>query len=328
MDPSAIAMLSGFMQNASSTAGNVINFVSQLLTNKSNRQNVDNTNAANAQLAQQANQWSIEQWNRENAYNTPAAQIQRFRDAGLNPSLIYGQENLAANSPAVSSAAGTQAPAMLSAPTIDPYVGLQEKLINAQANKLDTESKVMKEKLPKELQQLDSITNNIVANTNKVNTDIEVLLENKALVHEDARRLMLENQFLMRTLDDRVKIVQHDEKVRLVEAKYIEDNMRKQLRVMDKTLEVMQSQKELNEASKNQLEAVRHQIMYHGNKEIDAMTRYYDKQTGYVGTKTVLAPVEAFTGLIREGTNAVVAVRTGKQPPSPYNPWNNPSHTW
>lgn len=32
-------------------------------------------------------------WDKQNAYNTPEQQMQRFRDAGLNPHLIYGQGN-------------------------------------------------------------------------------------------------------------------------------------------------------------------------------------------------------------------------------------------
>jgi len=32
-------------------------------------------------------------WNMQNAYNSPSAQMQRFRDAGLNPNLVYGQSN-------------------------------------------------------------------------------------------------------------------------------------------------------------------------------------------------------------------------------------------
>lgn len=34
-------------------------------------------------------------WNMQNEYNSPAAQMQRFKDAGLNPNLIYGQQNTA-----------------------------------------------------------------------------------------------------------------------------------------------------------------------------------------------------------------------------------------
>ncbi len=40
---------------------------------------------------------NIQQWNRENQYNTPQAQMKRFKDAGLNPNLIYGQSNTASS---------------------------------------------------------------------------------------------------------------------------------------------------------------------------------------------------------------------------------------
>ncbi len=35
-------------------------------------------------------QWNREQWDIQNEYNLPANQMQRLRDAGLNPNLIYG----------------------------------------------------------------------------------------------------------------------------------------------------------------------------------------------------------------------------------------------
>lgn len=37
------------------------------------------------------NQWDMLRY--QNAYNTPAAQMQRYREAGLNPNLIYSQGN-------------------------------------------------------------------------------------------------------------------------------------------------------------------------------------------------------------------------------------------
>lgn len=33
---------------------------------------------------------SLSDWNMQNAYNSPAAQMQRLKDAGLNPNLVYG----------------------------------------------------------------------------------------------------------------------------------------------------------------------------------------------------------------------------------------------
>ena len=60
----------------------------------------------NLQLAKLQNQWNISQWNNENAYNSPAAQIERMKEAGLNPDMMYGggvSGNLAASSPSMTS---------------------------------------------------------------------------------------------------------------------------------------------------------------------------------------------------------------------------------
>lgn len=61
----------------------------------------------NLMLARTQNQWNIEQWQRENDYNSPTAQMARFRAAGLNPNLIYGQSNTAASSPTLTSGAAS-----------------------------------------------------------------------------------------------------------------------------------------------------------------------------------------------------------------------------
>lgn len=42
-------------------------------------------------LTDQANAHEIEMWEKQNAYNTPAAQMERLKDAGLNPMLAYTQ---------------------------------------------------------------------------------------------------------------------------------------------------------------------------------------------------------------------------------------------
>ena len=48
------------------------------------------TREYNLMLARQQNQWNLDQWQRENDYNSPSAQMSRFREAGLNPDLMYG----------------------------------------------------------------------------------------------------------------------------------------------------------------------------------------------------------------------------------------------
>lgn len=45
------------------------------------------------ELAQFNNDLAVENWKMQNAYDSPAAQMQRYQEAGLNPNLIYGQQN-------------------------------------------------------------------------------------------------------------------------------------------------------------------------------------------------------------------------------------------
>lgn len=93
---------------ASSFAGNI-----------ANNKNIDNQIAAqkeenqknrdwNLNLARMQNQWNVEQWYRENQYNTPSAQMARYKAAGLNPDLMYGQQNLSAVSPEMTAGDGSQ----------------------------------------------------------------------------------------------------------------------------------------------------------------------------------------------------------------------------
>lgn len=94
---SAIASIAG---NIASNA-NINNQISE--QKRENQANRD----WNLNLARLQNRWNIDQWNRENAYNSPSAQMARYKAAGLNPDLIYGQQNLAAASPEMTSGDGS-----------------------------------------------------------------------------------------------------------------------------------------------------------------------------------------------------------------------------
>lgn len=77
---------------------------------KAQQQENDKNRQYNLMLAKQQNQWNLDQWNRENAYNDPTAQMQRLRNAGLNPDLVYGSgsaANLSAPSPEMTAGEGS-----------------------------------------------------------------------------------------------------------------------------------------------------------------------------------------------------------------------------
>lgn len=53
--------------------------------------NTNKTIKANKQLAEYSYSKDLEMWNRQNDYNSPLSQMNRYKEAGLNPNLIYGQ---------------------------------------------------------------------------------------------------------------------------------------------------------------------------------------------------------------------------------------------
>lgn len=98
---------------ASGTAGGIIGAITQRRQAKRNFKYQQQLNEQvfqhNQKLAEQQNQMNIEQWNRENEYNSPLAQAQRLQAAGLNPDLVaQGLGGISAQSPMLT--AGTPYP--------------------------------------------------------------------------------------------------------------------------------------------------------------------------------------------------------------------------
>jgi len=62
-----------------------------ILGARTSRKNTAATIAANKEMAEYSYGKNLEMWHRQNEYNLPTAQMQRFKEAGLNPNLIYGQ---------------------------------------------------------------------------------------------------------------------------------------------------------------------------------------------------------------------------------------------
>ena len=79
-DPITVAAIAGGAQ----LAGQGINALTQGNLNKKTRQ-------YNQQMYNQQRQHSLQDWTMQNDYNSPAAQMQRLKMAGLNPNLVYGK---------------------------------------------------------------------------------------------------------------------------------------------------------------------------------------------------------------------------------------------
>lgn len=113
----------------SAAGGNLLGAGASLVGSLFGKESSDNANEANIQIARETNalqermfnqqlQWNLDQWNRNNAYNTPANQVKRFREAGLNPYLMMqGGAGVGQSS---GPAAGANVP-QLHTPQIQPY---------------------------------------------------------------------------------------------------------------------------------------------------------------------------------------------------------------
>lgn len=93
--------------------GAAISAIGSFFGNKSNRKQSaeaferESKFAREERLAQQ--QWIEQMYEKNNSYNSPAAQMQRLKDAGLNPDLMYSQGN-------VGNATAPEAPAQAPTP--------------------------------------------------------------------------------------------------------------------------------------------------------------------------------------------------------------------
>lgn len=132
-------------------------------------------NQYNIDAATTAYERNLEQWNRQNAYNSPGQQMLRFKAAGLNPNLIYGQGSAGnANSSPQMSTPNVSAPQM-TAPQKGAYdwsATIQNALQNAsmffQLKKQSSDAKIrdaeallmqteVKERIQRSKMALDSL---------------------------------------------------------------------------------------------------------------------------------------------------------------------------
>lgn len=102
----------------------------------------------NLMLAQQQNAWNVEQWERENEYNSPEAITERLRKGKINPDLFYGggAQNMSASSPMMTSGApstATDMSALGQKPTLGQAIqsALRDSMLGAQIDNIKANTK-------------------------------------------------------------------------------------------------------------------------------------------------------------------------------------------
>lgn len=91
------------------------------------------------------NEYNMEMWKLQNEYNTPANQMKRYLEAGLNPNLIYSQGNAgnASSAPEMTAHQGSFAKALGLAQLVLQVKNMsaQNRNLNAQTSNIDAQTK-------------------------------------------------------------------------------------------------------------------------------------------------------------------------------------------
>lgn len=116
---------------AGSVLGSIIggssNAAAQRRANATNLQIARETNAQNYRIFQEQQQFNENQFNRWLDYSTPAAQRQRYEDAGINPYMAVGQLQNGTPSSALTSASSSP----MQGTQVQPALGLGDALQNS-----------------------------------------------------------------------------------------------------------------------------------------------------------------------------------------------------
>lgn len=86
----AAPLVGGAIAGAGSIFGGALGLFGSSKAANASLQATRETNKANRELAEYQNDWNLAQWNRQNAYNTPAEQRKRYEEAGINPYFALG----------------------------------------------------------------------------------------------------------------------------------------------------------------------------------------------------------------------------------------------
>lgn len=103
------------------------------------------------QMQDRQNEFNLDMWNRANVYNSPASQMQRFKDAGLNPNLIYskgtaGQAGGLTSAPITTPNTKPYQRAQNVAPKVNLLEYMNARSLQAQTNNVDANTLVQEQK--------------------------------------------------------------------------------------------------------------------------------------------------------------------------------------
>lgn len=177
--------------------------LSTYFNSRTAKRNTDATNQSNRELAEYAYSKDLEMWQKNNAYNTPASQMERLKNAGLNPNLIYGNGTVTGNTSASTPKYNAPRQEYNYQPEIDPmamlssYQNMAQQSQDIQYQKQKTETEFMNTWLTQTKQsnlmtdgQIRSVEYDYLMNTLNARTQ----QQNAKLIYDNASSIIRTKQ--------------------------------------------------------------------------------------------------------------------------------------
>jgi len=239
---------SSVIQGGSNIAEGMLGFASNVYTNKMNRK-----------LQNEQNDYNLKMWHLNNQYNTPAAQVQRYKDAGLNPNLMnFGGTTGISSSPAASSQSH---PLESFQPDLSTFgsslanvirLKMEQRVAESEANKNDAEAqKSISESVGQNItnSHLDST---LTAQYNQIQANIKMTDAKILEIDQRVENFRQQNKLL----DKKIEGEELENRVRLVNARIAEATEQTKIDLAIEELNIAKEQKEVLRAQKKQISAL------------------------------------------------------------------------
>lgn len=183
----------------------------------------------------QTNDWNLAQWNRENEYNSPAAQMERFALAGINPNnaaaAIAGNDSAAGSTQAspVGSPSAPSAPSPTGTDLAQQIMGIGGTAIDSVKTAVDA-YKTIKAEMP----NISADTQNKQADTNLKNEQALTEQKDRERLIEEIRGMKFDNVFIKPATLDNIRANNNLTVAKMDEARQNIENMKGELDLMDK----------------------------------------------------------------------------------------------
>lgn len=207
--------LGQILSGALPVVGGIINAISGAKANQTNLQIAREYNQTQKDIAEYQAQYNERMWNMQNEYNTPSAQMERYKAAGLNPNLIYGQ-GTPGNAQSAPSAPDIKQIAPEVRPVVQDGLGISQSIsamLTAQAMELDNKRRAMElEQVPyqTQLKQLEVFNEQIrqtllmqqqTRNAKQLEYLDDQLFYQTQAAQQTVKNLVLKGDLMYQTLD-------------------------------------------------------------------------------------------------------------------------------